>query len=73
MQVIHRLSSGPCPHSEIYDCCHQLAETTENLAEKLLEEILAEVGRQAGRHEGTAVFILMGLCGKQNMSAGTYY
>lgn len=42
-QVVHRLASGPCPHSEIYDCCHQLAEAADNQAEQLLEDVLKEV------------------------------
>lgn len=43
--MVHRLASGPCPHSEIYDCCHQLSEAADNQAEQLLEDVLKEVGK----------------------------
>ena len=42
-EVVHRLASGPCTHSEIHDCCHQFSEGSEAMPEPLLESILEAV------------------------------
>lgn len=58
-EIVHRLASGPCTHSEVHECCHHSSDGSEVIPESMIEEILASVAvRREARDLEAERFVL---------------